>query len=132
MACGCIDWAETLRHTGASLLRSIDRRDENDVTLVTLYIFEVLHEKGFERAFPAFTVTLGVIVMGKEPIHLLGQHLTLCLVDGDNAEGARRVAGHECLCRFGDCPGLQQVDACLRGVEAIHLTVFDTIVVMPW
>src|SRR5207244_7357307 len=106
MACSCIDWAETLRHSAAALLGSIDRRDENDVTLVPLYIFEVLHEKWFERAFPAFTVTLGVIVMGKEPIHLLGQYVALCLINGDDAERSRRVAGHECLCRFGDRPGL--------------------------
>ena len=62
MACSSIDGPETLRRAAAALLGSIDCRDENDVTLVTLYIFEVLHEKGFERTFPTFTVTLGVII----------------------------------------------------------------------
>src|SRR5262245_49518085 len=101
-----VDRTETLRHTATALLGSVNCRDENDITLVTLYIFKILHEKGFECTFPVLTIALGMIVMGKEPIHFLGQYLALCLIDGDNAEGALRIAGHECLCCFGDRSGL--------------------------
>src|SRR5688500_9183686 len=130
MSCRAVYWAKALRYTTTVLFRPVDRRDEDDVAFVTLYVFEVLDKEGLERFFPTRAVGFSAPITGEDAVHLLTQDLPLGLVDGSYAQRAVRMCRHKLQSRLGNGLGLWEIDACLRGIEAFHLMVFDSIVFM--
>jgi hypothetical protein len=94
MAVSLVDRAEILmKHPLCGF--AIHRRDEDDVTLVASYVFEVLHKEGLERSVPMLPVGLNFGIRSGQLVHQALDQLALRLVDRDDANGSINPPSHK-------------------------------------
>src|SRR5712671_4185706 len=98
---------------------AVNRRDKDDVTLIALYVFEVLHKEGLKRAVPMLSVGLDFRIRRGQFVHQRLDQLALSLIDGNNADGSIDPLSHV-RGRFRDNrPRLFRIAALARFVATI-------------
>src|SRR6266403_1317740 len=93
MAVGLIDGAKILVKNPFGRF-AVYCRDKDDVTLIALYVFKVLHKKGLKRPVPMLAVGLDFRIRCGQFVHQRLDQLALSLIDGNNADGSIDPLSH--------------------------------------